>query len=139
MAEQPAIAVLDALEAGVATGLLEELDDARHAFVHALVREAIYDKVGAARRAAVHARVAEALEAGESADPAELAHHFIAAGDRAKGVAYSVASARRAIDRLAYEDAVAHYVNALDALGDDDSRRRCDLLLALGDAHARAG
>ena len=50
-------------------------------------------------------RVAEVLEAGGRADPAELAHHFIAAGDRAKGVEYSVAGARRALDGLAFEDA----------------------------------
>ncbi|MET0513128.1 MAG: AAA family ATPase [Thermoleophilaceae bacterium] len=137
--ERSAVAVLDALEAGVACGLIEELDDARHTFVHALMREAIYDAAGAGRRAALHARVAAALEAGGRADPAELAHHFIAAGDRAKGVEYSVAGARRALDGLAFEDAVAHYVNALDALGEEDPPRRCDLLLALGDAHARAG
>lgn len=131
-------AVLDALEAGVAAGLLEEQDDSRHAFVHAVVREAIYDQASAGRRAAVHARVAKALEAGESADPAELARHFLAAGNNVKGVKYSVATARRALDRLAYEDAVAHYLNALGALG-DDPRRRCGLLLDLADAHARAG
>ena len=47
-------------------GLVEELDEARHAFVHALVREAIYDAAGAGRRAALHARVAEALEAART-------------------------------------------------------------------------
>ena len=139
VAEQPSLAVLDALEAGVAAGLVEELDGARHAFVHALVREAIYDQAGAGRRAGLHARVAEALETGGGADPAELARHFLAAGNRPKGVEYSVATARRALDRLAYEDAVAHYLTALDALGDDDPQRRCGLLLALGDAYGRAG
>ncbi len=43
------------------------------------------------------------------------------------------------MDRLAYEDAVAHYLNALGAMGDSDQPRRCRLLLDLADAHARAG
>ena len=137
--DQPAFTVLDALEESVAAGLVEEQDDGRHSFVHALVREAIYDQAGSGRRAAIHARVAAALEAGEVADPAELARHFLAAGNRQKGVEYSVASARRALDGLAYEDAVAHYLNALEALGETDESGRCDLLLALADAHARAG
>ena len=95
--------------------------------------------MGAARRAATARRVAEVLEASADADPAELAHHFLAAGDRVKGLEYSVASARRALDQLAYEDAVAHYQQRADALGDADPARRCELLLALGDAHARDG
>jgi class 3 adenylate cyclase/DNA-binding SARP family transcriptional activator len=137
--ERPGVAVLDALEQGQAAGLVEEVAAGRHAFVHALVREAIYDQAGAARRSAVHLRVAETLEASGAADPAELAHHFLAAGDRTRGLEYSVASARRALDQLAYEDAAAHYDNALAALGDADPERRCDLLLALGDARAREG
>ena len=137
--QRPPFAVLDALEPGVSSGLVEQLDEARHAFVHALVQEAIYDGAGAGRRAATHAAVAAALEERAGPDPAELAHHFLAAGERDKGVEYSVATASRAIERLAYEDAVAHYGNALEAVGDADEPRRCGLLLGLADAHARAG
>ena len=137
--DRPVFDVLDALEAGVASGLVERLDEARSGFVHAVVQEAIYDRVGAGRRGQLHARVAEVLEEGGRGDPAELARHFLAAGNAVKGAGYSVDTARRAIDRLAYEDAVAHYRNALAALGEHDPPRRCELLLALADAHARAG
>ena len=137
--ERSGVAVLDLLEDAVSSGLVEETSDTRHAFVHALVQEAIYDGTGAGRRAATHAAVGAALESAGEADPAELAHHYLAAGNRDKGIEYSVATARRAIDRLAYEDAVAHYTNALGALGDSDEPRRCRLLLDLADAHARAG
>src|SRR6185503_12631180 len=133
---RPADEVLDALEAGATAGLVEEVGSGRHAFVHALVREAIYEQSGAARRRGLHRRVAEAVEAAPGADPAELAHHFLAAGDLEKGLEYSVASAERALGQLAYEDAAAHYGHAL---GEADGERRCDLLLALGDARARAG
>ena len=73
------------------------------------------------------------------ADPAELAHHFLAAGERDKGVEYSVATASRAIERLAYEDAVAHYAQRARGGRRCDEPRRCGLLLGLADAHARAG
>jgi class 3 adenylate cyclase/DNA-binding SARP family transcriptional activator len=136
--DRPADAVLAALEEATAAGLVEEVDAGRHAFVHALVREAIHERMGPTRRRQVHTRVAEVLEAGHG-DPAELAHHFLAAGDRSKGLDYSVASAERALLQLAYEDATAHYERALSALGDADLERRCELLLALGDAQSREG
>jgi class 3 adenylate cyclase/DNA-binding SARP family transcriptional activator len=137
--DRPAGDVLDALDAGVAAGLVEEVDAGRHAFVHAVVREAIYEQMGATRRARVHRRVAASLERSADAEPAELAHHYLAAGDRAKGLEHSVVAAQRALVGLAYEDAAAHYEHALGALGDGDGTRRCELLLALADARAREG
>jgi predicted ATPase len=65
----PAESILDALEVGTAAGLVEEGAGGRHAFVHALVRDAIYEQTGAARRALLHRRVADALEAADG-DPA---------------------------------------------------------------------
>ena len=129
---------LDDLEQAISAGLVEEVSRGQHAFVHALVREAIYERAGAGRRVRLHRRVAELLEV-DGADPAELAHHYLAAGDRAKGLEYSVVAAERALAQLAFEDAAAHYARGLEALGDGEPDRRCDLLLALGDALARAG
>ena len=137
--ERPPGAVLDALETGIAAGLVEEVGAGRHAFVHAVVREAIYDQMGPTRRTHVHRRVAETLEASADGDPAELAHHYLAAGDRSKGLEFSIAGAQRALSQLAYEDASAHYEHALEALGADDRARRCELLLELADARAREG
>ena len=136
---RPADEVLAALEEASAAGLVEEIAAGRHAFAHAVVREAIYDGAGATRRAGLHRRVASTLEASGEGEPAELAHHFLAASDRAKGLEYSLASAQRALEQLAYEDAAVHSEDALGALGVEDSARRCELLLALGDARARAG
>ncbi len=130
---------LVALETATAAGLVEDAGDGRHAFVHALVRDAIYERVSAARRVSLHRAVAETLETGAGSDPAELALHFLAAGDRARGGEFSVASAVRSLGQFAYEDAATHYERALDVLGEDDPPRRCELLLALGDAQARAG
>ncbi len=51
-------------------------------------------------------------------------------------------AAERALDCLAYEEAVGHYertLQALDLLVPIDETAAVELLLALGDAHARAG
>jgi class 3 adenylate cyclase len=132
-------AALDALDAAAEAGLVEDVAPGRHAFVHALVREAIYERIGSTRRARLHRRIAATLASAPDADPAELARHHLAGGDRANGVASSIAAAERARDQLAFEDAAAHYERALAALGGSDPERRCDLLLALGDARAREG
>ncbi|HEY2637938.1 MAG TPA: hypothetical protein VGI54_11145, partial [Solirubrobacteraceae bacterium] len=137
--ERSVASVLDALAVAGTAGLIEESEEGRYAFIHAVVQEAIHDGLPAGRRATLHAGVAAALEAGGGADSAELARHFLAAGARAQAVEYSLLSGDRALAGLAYEDAAAHYGNALAALGAADQRRRCDLLLALGDARARAG
>ena len=113
-------------------------------FAHALIRDTLYDGLTTARRSRLHERAGEALEAVYAADPephlAELAQHFVAAapgGTARRRVAY----ARRAGDardaQLAYEEAVRHCEIALELA--TDPAVRCDLLLALGDARARAG
>jgi tetratricopeptide (TPR) repeat protein len=92
----------------------------------------------------VHKEVGEALEAVYSSDPdphlAELAQHFVAAapiGVRDKALEYTRRAGDRAARQLAFEEAARHYEIALTLA--DEQLARCDLLLALGDAQARAG
>jgi DNA-binding SARP family transcriptional activator len=118
-------------------------------FSHVLVRDTLYDRLGAARRARLHRRAGETLEALYARDPgphlAELAHHFLeasAAGPPGKAIEYARGAAERAASALAYEEAVRLYQMALQAHGREeqpDAMIRCELLLALGDAQARAG
>ena len=121
----------------------------RMRFSHALVRDALYDRLGAARRARLHRRVGEALEALYAQDPgphlAELAHHFLeasAADEANKAIDYAKRAGDRAASQLAHEEAVRHYtsaLHALDATGPGDADRTCELQLALGEALSRAG
>ena len=65
-------------------GLVGEVDGAvdRFMFSHALVRDAIYERMSNSRRLRMHLRVGEALEAGgghSAAGAGELAHHFFLA------------------------------------------------------------
>ena len=130
----------------MAERVLGELPDSpgRVRFAHALIRDTLYDELTAARRLQLHAQAGEALEAVYAADAeghlAELAHHFAVAapaGTGAKALEYATRAGDRATAQLAHEEAVRLYEMALGFVTDEEAR--CDLLLALGDAQARAG
>ena len=76
---------------------------------------------------------------------AELAEHFAQstdAEDLSKAVRYGELAAQRALAVYAYGEAVRHLEQALQAqevLDPDDDAKRCDLLLALGEALGPAG
>jgi tetratricopeptide (TPR) repeat protein len=133
-------AVGEALEAGVVV----EGPDGRHLFAHELIRETLYGDLSARRRAELHLQTGTVLEqVGRGAS--EIAHHLALAGplgDQETTLGYLVRAGELAATMLAYEEAARHYERALnlastDAEGSD--RRRCDLLLRLGDAQWRAG
>jgi DNA-binding SARP family transcriptional activator/tetratricopeptide (TPR) repeat protein len=115
-------------------------------FSHALVRDALYGGLSPGRRRRLHRRIGVELERRHAADPgphlAQLAHHFFEAGPGDEAVEYARLAAERAASQLGYEEAARLYRLALRALDRSDAPdlgRRCDLLLALGDAQARAG
>ena len=74
-----------------------------------------------------------------------IAFHFAKAapqGDVPKAADYAWWAGERAAATYAYEDAVSLYATSLrlfDTLSEVVPQRRCDLLLALGDAQWRAG
>ena len=139
----PLPAALDALERAGTAGLVVELSAATgFAFVHDLVREAIYDRLGGHRRMLLHRAVAEAIEAITPGSVTELAGHYLAAGPAVTDHAarYAAAAADAALDQLAYEDAARLYEAALAALPiPADPAGRGRLLLGLGTARRRAG
>jgi tetratricopeptide (TPR) repeat protein len=140
--------------------LLDELDEAMEArvlatvpgapgrlrFSHVLIREVLYEGLTAARRARLHRLTMEALESIYGAQPhphlAELAHHAIAGSDFDKGLTYASGAGDMALTLLAYEESARLFEAALDALelaAPSDERKRCALLLSLGEVQARAG
>jgi ATP/maltotriose-dependent transcriptional regulator MalT len=141
--------VLEALGVAAASGLVSEVPGAagRYRFAHALVREAILADLDPASRVDAHRRAGEALERLLDGDDdqrlAQLAHHFARAapgGDVTRAVRYATRAAKRALQLLAYEQAIEHYELALASLDlDERAGDRCELLLGLGDAHPCAG
>jgi predicted ATPase/DNA-binding SARP family transcriptional activator len=152
---------LAALEEALAAGLVVESHaqrDGHYSFSHGLIRETLYEAMSAPRRARLHRRVGEALEqAGPDRNLAALALHFERAGgsqDAEKAIRYAVRAGEQATAMLAHEEAGGHYARALEVLerfhpepspatdveGDlPAAKRRCELLLMLGEARVREG
>jgi tetratricopeptide (TPR) repeat protein len=151
VSNKPEDELFASLEEATAARVITEVPDAPgcYSFVHAIVRATVYDEIPTSRRVRLHHTVGEALEDLRVADVgpylAQLAHHFGEAGeagDVRKAVAYLQLAGDGAIAQLAYETAADHYRRALDALERTESQDdvlRCELLLALGEAHNRAG
>ncbi len=143
---------LSALDEALAAGLLVESDEkaGSYVFSHALIRETLYEGMSVPRRARIHKRVGEAIEATQGRRQArylpELAHHFtrgvVDAEDAEEAIAYALRAAEQATTMLAHEEAAEHYARALDVQGrfePEATRRRLELLLALGEARVRGG
>ena len=135
--------LVELVEQATALGCLEEMPGAvgQYRFSHALVRDALYNQLSGPRRARLHWRIGEGLEQHSADDPgaslAELAHHFLQAGDRMKALGYLTRAGKRAMALLAYEEAARLFALALDQ--GPEEIHRCDLLLARGDAQMKAG
>ena len=113
----------------------------RFEFAHALVREAVLHELNVLRRQRLHRRAADALTAlGENRHLEEIAAHLFEAADARRAAEMLLRAGRRALDRLAYEDAADRFARALDALALADAEDEAGpLLLARGDALLRAG
>ncbi len=143
-------ALLDALERAARAELVHEVagEIGRYAFAHALIRDVAYQSLSGARRARLHQRAGAAIEAA-SADPdasvAELAHHLglsASPADLDKAIEYATRAGRLAIELPAYEQAVAHFDDALGLLARCAADRpllRCELTISRGEAERMAG
>jgi DNA-binding SARP family transcriptional activator len=127
--------LLDAIEAGLLTGLLTEPGAGRIRFAHALVRDTLYHSLSRLRCSRLHARAAEAIERHSPGDLAALAYHFTAAGsDPLTASRYSRLAAEQAEQRFAYHEAARLWEQAvacLDQAGDAPARDRLELVLGL--------
>jgi predicted ATPase len=118
-------------------------------FAHAFFRQTLYEKIIAPRRIRLHQEVAKALEELHAnrleEHSVELAEHFSHSSDLsdlAKAVSYGEMAAHHAVSVYAYSEAVRLLEQALkiqEVLDPEDKAKRCDLLLALGDALVTGG
>ena len=118
-------------------------------FAHAFFRQTLYEEMIAPERIRMHQQVARVLEEVYAArleeHAAELAAHFLYSADPAdlaKAVSYGEMAAERATAVYAWGEAVQLLEQALRVQGildPEDKGKRCDLLLALGNALLIAG
>src|SRR5205085_9626600 len=82
-------------------------------FKHALIQEAAYRTLLTDRRVQLHRRAAEWLEQRHEAADEEayglLAHHWLAAADEDKAVAYLTRAGDKARQEYALDEAIGHY------------------------------
>ncbi|MEV0459292.1 ATP-binding protein [Catellatospora methionotrophica] len=117
--------------------LVAVLDTGRYGFTHDLVREALHDGLGEQARQKTHAAVVNAADTSTDVAaqvlPADLARHAYLAGPLLApeiAVARLLAAATDAGDRMATDEAIAHYRRALELVREPAQRVR--VLMALG-------
>jgi class 3 adenylate cyclase/predicted ATPase len=108
--------------------------EASYTFKHALVRDAAYASLLTSRRRELHARIAALLEQRwpetAAAQPEVLAHHHAEAGAVGRAVPYLLEAGRRALDRSALAEAVAHLgrgIGLISGLPPSHERSRTEL------------
>ncbi len=114
-------------------------------FVHDMVRESVVRGLEPGARVDLHLKIGRALGAHprqSSAPAALLAWHYRAAapvGGSSPALGYSAQAGERAMELLAWEEAAVHFGHALAASAGANTKVRCDLLLALGEAQRLSG
>jgi DNA-binding SARP family transcriptional activator len=135
--------ILDAVEAGLLTGLVTEPGPGRIRFAHALVRDTLYDGLSRLRRSRLHARAAEVIERHSPGEVAALAYHFAEAGtDPINAARYCRLAAVQADLRFAYREAARLWEQAIasiDLVGNAPAQDRLELVLGLVGALSHAG
>jgi ABC-type oligopeptide transport system substrate-binding subunit/class 3 adenylate cyclase len=135
-------AVADDGDIGPALMELQRLDliregrrwpEPEYRFKHVLIQEAAYRTLVAERRGALHRRAATWLEqryAGREDEVAGLlAHHWLAAEDEDKAVAYLARAGDRARQEYALDEAVGYYRELLPILERRGANREMALVL----------
>jgi len=94
--------------------------DATYQFKHALIRDTAYEALLRSRRHELHQRIAQMLverfpDTATSA-PELLAHHYTEAGLIEQAIRYWRRAGRRATERSAYTEAIAHLSKGLELI-----------------------
>lgn len=143
--------VLAALDEAINTRLImvHPGNPGRFRFVHALVRETLYDEMPSLERMRLHLKIGAMLEdfysSSDDTHLDELSYHFAQAAPLSgheKATEYCVRAGERNMRLLAYEAACADFERALQLLllaEQAEPAQRCGLLLALGQAQTRSG
>ena len=132
--------VARALDEAVAVQLVRrDRSRPRFAFVHVLVQEVLYERLGLGTCNALHDHVATVLEES-GGRVSEIAHHRLRAAtgdDDTAAIEWAVRAAEQCFADLAYEDAADWYGRALGLVTSLD--REGDLLIRRGEASVAAG
>ena len=120
--------------------IVREQGAAAYDFAHDKLRVVAYAELSPARRRQLHRRAAEALESATPAFEAggeiaaQLAHHYLEAGDERKALTYLLRAGDQARVMYAHQEAISHYERAVALqrrLGQPDAAARTLMKLGL--------
>lgn len=115
---------LDGLDTALERQILREMPYQQTlSFSHPLIRQTLYEKLTPAKRRNLHREAGEALERLHlrAQDTGSiLAHHFLKANDRDRGLIHSLRAAAQALSLYANETALYWYSKALEAMAGAD-------------------
>jgi class 3 adenylate cyclase/tetratricopeptide (TPR) repeat protein len=134
--------LLDAIDEAERANLITSAEDgspdgqaeARFIFAHELIRQTLVSGLSLPRRQRLHLRIADAIEQAHpnhvEEHAADLAHHLYQAGAAAepdRTIHFLALAGERALEAVAFEDALTQYERALSLQPPDDPRRQADL------------
>ena len=139
VSDEALVAALEDLESAGLVHRRGTVPDAVYTFKHALIQDAAYESLLKRRRRELHGRIARTI-AGRSLGVAEqrsevLAHHFTEAEDFARAAEYWFEAGQQAQYRSASHEAIAHYSQAIELIGnlpDQDTYTALELDCYLG-------
>jgi tetratricopeptide (TPR) repeat protein len=140
-------ALVDAFEEAEGARLIAPVKgDGNLAFSHELIRQSLLADLSTLKRERLHLQAANAIERRYADDleehAADLTHHLSRAGrlaDRPRLVRYLTIAGERAADAAAFDDAVAHFEQALSLLERGNRDTRAELLERLAMALRSVG
>jgi predicted Ser/Thr protein kinase len=133
--------VLAALGPACELGVVEALDAEQLQFTHVLLRDRLHQSLAVARRNEAHWKMGLLAEAS-GADAATCARHLlegIDAGNAEHAARAALRAAEQALQRLAFESAVALGERGLAVLGSTPSLVTCELERVVGEGLLRLG
>ncbi|NUP57620.1 MAG: diguanylate cyclase, partial [Gemmatimonadaceae bacterium] len=124
-ADVPMDAVLDAVDSGLATSVLEpahDRDDDTYQFAHALLMDAMMRSVSPARQRLTHRRIADLLATRTPQAVDQVASHYALSGDAAQAYTWCRSAAARAMSLYALDEATDFLKLALAHAGTEEQR-----------------
>jgi oligopeptide transport system substrate-binding protein len=141
-AESDEDAVIGALEEAERAQLIEERSENGRiilAFSHALIPSTLVEGLRILQRRQLHRRAAAALEERDPENYTAIGTHLLEAGKTEEGVDYLLLAGDQARSLFAHQEAINHYLQALDyAKETEDYGRAARTLMKLGIAYHNA-
>ena len=113
--------------------LVEEGNEYR--FYHATLQEAVHKRLGDREKRDLNYKIARTLEkiyqGRQKTVVEDLAHYFINARHKKKGIKYGLQAAKKSSEQFANEQAIRFYKDVLVLISDKNPKLRFDILLKL--------